>query len=298
MNKFKLLILFLFLTQISLFAEVIHFENNDRITGTIISEGDSSLTVKSKLLGKIILDKNYIKKITKVSKDKGGQKGKKPKERTRWKRKISAGFTQVNGNTETSEFYADLLISRKTDLDEFTIKGNAYYSSSDDKMDSQQWYSLIRYAHSFGKLRKWYNFYKLEVDHDRFADIDYRLTPSSGVGYWFFDKKKLKFMAESGLGYEYTSFRNGSSEGEVILALRTYFEKRILAKLNFSQDISLYPSLEDFGQYRLRSETSLIHPLKDNLSLKLSFIADYDSDPVASAKETDTRLISALEYSF
>lgn len=298
MNKFKLLILFLFLAQLNLFAEVIHLKNNDRITGAIIAESNSSLTVKSKILGKIILDKSQIEKITKLDKEKIKQKAKKPEEKIKWKRKISAGFTQVNGNTETSEFYADLLINRKTDLDEFTIKGDVYYSSSDDKMDSQQWYSLVRYAHSFGKLKKWYYFYRLEADHDRFAGIDYRLTPASGIGYWFFDKEKFKFMAESGLGYEYTSFRNGTSEGEAILSLRTYFEKEILTKLNFSQDINLYPSLEDFGQYRLRSETSLIHPLKENLSLKVSFIADYDSDPVASAKETDTRLISALEYSF
>ena len=69
-------------------------------------------------------------------------------------------------------------------------------------MDTQNWYGMLRYAFSFWE-RRWYNFYRLEADHDRFANIDYRIVPSCGIGYWFSDKEDYKAMAELAAQYGY-----------------------------------------------------------------------------------------------
>ncbi len=102
---------------------------------------------------------------------------------------------------------------------------------------------MARYAYSFGGDLKWYNFYKLEADEDYFADIDYRLTPSTGVGYWFSDTDDLKAMAEMGLGYQYTNYRiEVKSTGEPVLVPRIFIDKRLIAKLHLSEDLTAYPS--------------------------------------------------------
>ena len=97
------------------------------------------------------------------------------------------GYNKSSGNTQNSQLSMSLYANRKTDHDEFTIKGNSLYSSSNNNMDAQKWFASMRYAFSF-RERKWYNFYKLESDHDKFANVDYRIVPSAGIGYWFSDR--------------------------------------------------------------------------------------------------------------
>lgn len=82
---------------------------------------------------------------------------------------------------------SELMINRKTDSDEWTGQLKAYFSTSNDEIDAKKFYGMGRYAFSYGSNLKWYNFYKFEADQDRFANIDYRLIPSTGVGYWFSD---------------------------------------------------------------------------------------------------------------
>ena len=165
-------------------------------------------------------------------------------------------------------------------------------------MDAQRWNLMSRYAFSFGEM-KWYNFYKAEANHDRFANIDYRIIPSSGVGYWFSDAEDFKAMAELGLGLEYTNYRDATKdETEAVLIPRGFLQKRLWGQSRISEDLTLYPSLEDMGEYRLHSATVFSNPINDALSLELSLINDYDSDPPANIKKHDMRLISSLVYSF
>ena len=182
--------------------------------------------------------------------------------------------------------------------DEINFKTMIQYSSADKKMDSQKWYNLLRYGRSL-KESAWYYFTKIEADHDYFANIDYRITPSAGLGYWFCDRDDYKLLTELGVGYQHTNYRDATkSSNEPVLIPRGYFEKEIIGKSRLSQELVLYPSLKDTGDYRLHSETALINPINDKLSLKLSFIDDYNSAPAAGTKKNDTLFASSLSYSF
>ena len=86
-------------------------------------------------------------------------------------------------------------------------------------MNAQRYDAMTRYAYSFGKKKKWYNFYKAEVNRDRFANIDVRLIPSTGVGYWFSDSPKWKLFTELGAGVEITDFRRGDEKRDIELVL-------------------------------------------------------------------------------
>ena len=166
-------------------------------------------------------------------------------------------------------------------------------------MDYQKWYGMSRYAFSFGGNKNWYNFYKLEFDHDRFANIDYRAIPSAGVGYWFSDTDDWKAMVECGLGLEHTKFRDDTKDSnDAILIPRGFLQRKILDHALISQEVILYPSLKNTGEYRKHSESALINPVNDKISLRFSLIDDYDSTPAAGVKKNDWRLISSLAYSF
>ncbi|KPK97119.1 MAG: hypothetical protein AMJ95_10755 [Omnitrophica WOR_2 bacterium SM23_72] len=277
------------------YAEV-YLKNKDRISGKVVLEDDAQIKIDHEVLGAISIKKESIENIVF---DKGIKPAQTPtKEAYPWSREFSIGYDKSSGNTENSHLSVNLIGNKKTDTDEFTVKADVFYSSANKKMDAQKWYGMVRYAYSFwGK--KWYNFYKFESDHDRFANIDYRIIPSLGLGYWFDDTPTWKAMAEVGVGLEHTRFRDNTKDSnEPILIPRAFFEKTLFGSSRISQDIVFYPSLKETGEYRMHSETALINPINEKLSLRLSFIDDYNSDAAGDTKKNDTRFISSLAYSF
>ena len=142
-----------------------------------------------------------------------------------WKKEISVGYSKSTGNTQNKQLSASLSANRKTSYNEIALKGESLYTSSNNNMDTQKWYLMGRYAFSFWN-KKWYNFYKLESDHDKFANINYRITPSTGVGYWFSDSEVWKAMVEVGVGSQHTNFRDSTkSTTDAVLVPRSFFER-------------------------------------------------------------------------
>jgi len=217
-----------------------------------------------------------------------------------WQREISAGYNTTRGNTRTEQFSLSAYVNRnRKHIDEWTLKGNMYYSEADKKMDAQKWYAMGRYAFSFGPRKAWYNFYRLETDHDRFADVYYRLIPASGVGYWFFDLPKIKLLAEAALGLEYTDYYGDRENTSNLVAVpRLFYEQEIFKRAKITQDIYVYPALTDSGSYRVHSESAFTLSINDNLGLRLSLIDDYNSEPPGSIEKNDLTLMSSLVYSF
>lgn len=214
------------------------------------------------------------------------------------KREISAGYNQSRGNTDSSEFSLTARITRSLRGTELSAGGEVYYSSSESHMDSQKWRGLARYAHDFGERKKWFNSCQVMASHDRFADIDHRIIPSAGFGYWIFRDKDLKLSIEDSLGYEFTRYRgNKADDKEFVSMFRLYLEKKVFDKAMFSQDFSAIPSLEG-GGVRISSVSEFSNPLAKGLDMSVRLIADYDSEPSEGVKKTDTRIITALKYSF
>ncbi|MBU0503676.1 MAG: DUF481 domain-containing protein, partial [Candidatus Omnitrophica bacterium] len=250
---------FLLLPQNNLFADSnieeveIYLKNGDKVSGKLVSENQSQITIENQILGTVSIKKEFVDKIVN---DEEVKVAKIQEHKSKlWQREISMGLNKSSGNTENTHLSSSLYVNRKTDANEFTIKGDIFYSSANKTMDAQKWYSMIRYAYSFSE-RKWYNFYKLESDHDRFANIDYRIIPSLGIGYWFSDIPDWKAITEVGIGLEHANFKDDTKDSnEAVLIPRAFFEKKLFGKSRISQDIIFYPSLTESGEYRFYSET-------------------------------------------
>ncbi|MFC1576836.1 YdiY family protein [Candidatus Omnitrophota bacterium] len=279
--------------------DVLYFNNNDRISGSIVSESETDITIRSETLGTITVKKGTIKKQTDAIQDRVEAKKNKPQE-IEWKREVSAGYTLSKGNTENSTMAGSFFLSRNMKhVDEVTLKGDVYYGESDKKMDAQRWYGMGRYAVSFGSSRRWYGFVRGEADHDRFANIDYRLIPSAGVGYWLYDLEDLKLLAELAIGLEHTDFRDETEDSnEAIYIPRIYAEKKLFDAVSISESLTFYLPFAKVSNYRLRSKTSLNTSINEMLTFRIQLIDDYNSAPPDDTSKNDMRIISSLAYSF
>jgi putative salt-induced outer membrane protein YdiY len=302
-NKNVTLSFFLVLSLLSLspsYAAEVYLKNGDKITGDIVKQDDKKMSIKTDAMGLITLKKDFITRIEGVADEpKKEVKEVAKKKEIIWTREASAGFNATRGNTKTNQLLASFLINRsKVRANDITLKGNAYYSEVDDESDAQKWYSMGRYAFSFGSTKHWYNFYRLEYDHDRFAEINYRLIPGTGVGYWFFDDPKLKLLAELGMGWEHTNYREEKdSTNDIIWLPRAFFESELIKNIKLRGDLYLYPTV-NFDEYRLHAESALLMAINKIFSLKFALINDYNSDPPSDTEKHDVRLESSLVASF
>ena len=306
MTRKKILVVFYLFIAILLVwkcvrADEVLLVNGDRITGDIVKEDEDGTDLRTAAMGMVRVRKSFISKVERVGAAASDTGPVDKKTEIVWKRELEAGYNASRGNTETGEVTGGFLLNRnRKHVDEITLKGNMYYSEADKKMDAEKWYTMARYAFSFGSQKKWYNFYRIETDHDRFADIDYRVLPATGVGYWFFDLGSLKLFAEAGIGWEHTSYRDKDKDfDEAVLSSRAYFEKTLFGNTKISEDFYFFPAFRDFDLYRFRSETAVTSAINSRFSVRFSLVDEYNSEPESDdIEKNDLRLTSSLVASF
>jgi putative salt-induced outer membrane protein YdiY len=216
-----------------------------------------------------------------------------------WNGEISAGYNQTSGNTDKAAANISAQAALKFDHSQFSANGNMFYSQSNNQMDGQKWDALGKYSFDFSEGYKWYSFYQVLVDHDYFADINYRITPALGVGYHISATEDWTWDVDAGLGYRVTKHRiDITADDDVATAVgHTFLKKKIFDKAFFSEDLTVYPGLKSGSGLLVRSESALTNPLSDNLSLEFKFLVDYNSKP-AGLKKTDTQTIVGIKYKF
>lgn len=215
----------------------------------------------------------------------------------KWEGKLTLGFNKANGNTNKTTFSSGAEIKRLLKDKELTFGGEALYSSSEDKMDAQKWMARTRYAYDFGKNKRWFNSYQFSVEHDKFADINYRLLPQAGVGYWLSKTDDLKASLEGSLGYQITDYNNGEDTEEAVAIVRAFVDKRLIEKSRISEDFSVIPSLEGNGM-RIKSITTFTNPISDQLDFLVKYTVDHNTEPPVDTKKTDTLLLAGITYTF
>ncbi len=300
-NYYYILSLFLFLSlaQDCSFADEIRFKNGDSLKGVLKQETPAAIIFESESLGILTVSKERIASYIKTqSAHVSPQEKQIPA--VEWTRQIEGSILLKSGNTVAKGLGGKFVVNRKREkVDEWTLQGRGSYASEDKRMNTQTYYGLLRYAWSLGETKKWYQFNKIEADHDYFANIRGRYTPASGLGYWLFDKEPFKVLLEAGLGVQRTDFRSDKSDTtEVIVSSRAYFEWLTMEKLSLSQEFLFYPYLTELGEYRFRSETSLKIPLFTGVFFRSGLVDDYQSNPGGDTLKNDIRLESSLVYSF
>ncbi|MBP6343769.1 MAG: DUF481 domain-containing protein [Candidatus Omnitrophica bacterium] len=217
----------------------------------------------------------------------------------KWTGSVFAGINQQSGNTKKAAGNLSAAAARKMETSELSLKSNISYSESNRMMDGQKWDALARYALDFGQDYNWYNFYQMYVDHDYFADVDYRITPSVGLGYHIARSEDWTWDADAGLGYRITKHRStDETDDDPTALLHTFMKKRFFEKSFLSEDLTVYPGFSSDAGVLVRSETAFTNPLTESFDLQLKYIVDLNTEPGVGKKKTDTQFIAGLNYKF
>ena len=159
-----------------------------------------------------------------------------------WSLRLEGGVDGQTGNTERVALNGRADVRRTTERERLLL------------------YSQVRFAHENGEdtvrevlggvnleadiNRKWFGFAKLELEYDKFENLDMRTTASAGVGYFAIREPDQELKFRGGLGYQHESFRDGTSDDQAIAELGMDYRKELAPWLLFKHATTYYPTFE------------------------------------------------------
>lgn len=88
-------------------------------------------------------------------------------------------------------------------------------------------------------------------------------------------------------------------EDGVNLRLSGHYHQSVFKKGLLKEELTLFPSLDELGEFRATSELSYSTPLTQRLDLRVSLKSEYDADPGQGAvSRFDNTLLTGLRYAF
>ena len=280
-------------------AETIDLKNGDRVRGEIINASADHITLRHAVMGdlKISMDQivDLVRQNIKVQCE--TLEHKNTLEQVRWKGNLELGLNISNGNTDEESLYGKISLKQTVDARVNRIKLESYYGSDDGVMTEQKWSTSVEQTRDVADT-PWFFAYKFEADHDRFANIDYRLIPSVGTGYHWINTDSTILDVKVAGAFQSTHYRDNTSANDEFLFIPGFhFERSLFEKSKLIVDGQVFPSFDSDDGFRAKVDASFITPVSDRLSYRISVSDEYDSEPGSTTFKNDVRVLSSLVYS-
>lgn len=215
------------------------------------------------------------------------------KSRRRWAYEAAVA---IAGRTGVSEKFAANLGFKATLQSEFdklvfTLAAERARDNGVDTADRQ--FGGVDYSAFISENNLWYA--RTSLEKDRIKNLDLRSTTAFGLGRKLIKSEQQDLEARLGLSYIYETYTDGTkfdSPGADLALLHTYQ----FATAKMSNMLAYTPAFEDFGNYRLKHESTLEMPIvASQWKLRVGLANDYQSVPPAGVSEKlDTTYFTSL----
>ena len=212
-----------------------------------------------------------------------------------WETSAALGLTLTRGNSETLLFSGSILSEKKWDMNEVRLGADATYGEDRDVKSSEAVHGFGQYNRLF--TERAYGYLRLDALHDAVADVEYRVTISPGVGYYFVKNERTTLSGEVGPGYIFEKLGSNTDE-YATLRIAERFEHKFNDRVKLWQSVEFLPQVDDFSNYLVNSEIGIDTSLTDKLSLRVFAIDTYDSEPAEGRDKNDLKLVTAIAYKF
>jgi putative salt-induced outer membrane protein len=320
--------------SVSAWGDEVIFNNGDKVTGTIDA---GKMTIKGTVAGDITVDMSNVKTFhtdsaadvrTKEGQDVTGnitgiedgkvriagtgqtislddvKKINPPPEK--WTGSVTVGGSLERGNTHSEDLTAIGTAELRRDNphvdDRFTL--NAAFNFAKQRDDTtgnnvtttENWMGSGKYDRFW--TEKFYTYGLMEVDHDRIADLDYRLAPGGGIGYQWVEKPTLNINTEAGISYLYEDYFNGPTDQNVTLRLAYHIDKKLNDAVTLFSDGQYLPAFQNPGDYVADLDAGVRAKLVKSLYSEFRIDFDRNSDPPDGSLKNDLKYTVGLGWQF
>ncbi len=224
-----------------------------------------------------------------------------------WSGALIANFAVARGNTNRfvvgAEANASLRRDDEANNDRTTFGGGYNFgesgggaSGTPKTTDTDNW-------NAFGKhdrfwTDQWYGYANLRIEHDRIAQLNYRITPGVGIGYQWIETPKVNFRTEAGLSYIHEEFDPDGSADAIAARLAYRYSNKLSDTVMFFHTLEYLPAFENPGDYILNTDVGLRANLTDNFFSQFKILYKRDSTPAEGSLKNDLLYTIGVGWQF
>ncbi|MFM9994967.1 MAG: YdiY family protein [Phycisphaerales bacterium] len=215
-----------------------------------------------------------------------------------WGGSIDLGITGADGNTQNFNFRGAVGANRKSDFND-TKLSFTYSFKTDDGTDTENRAVFDARNDWLFTESKWRVFALGALEFDEFKDYDARLSLFGGVGYELVKNERTLLIGRAGLGAS-REFGGTDDKWTPEALLGVDFERQIAANQKFFFTADLYPSLDNYPDYRAVAKAGYEIMLDEasKMLLKLGLEDRYDSTPGLGFRRNDLTYFITLGWAF
>jgi len=220
-----------------------------------------------------------------------------------WRFLGSAGYVQTSGNSQLSTVnLSDRLIFRPSTRWQFGQSATWTYGKTGGVESANQLLGRLRADYYLTTSLSAYGLAGYE--RNRYAGIASRWEEAAGLSWQAVRSARNQVDLEAGVSY--------NSQKSTASTLDNFVASRFAGRYRYSftpatyleESAELLSNLQQTGDQRLISLTSLVAPISSNIGIRVSYLMRYDSQPAETAtpgvffKKLDTTLSTGLQFSF
>jgi putative salt-induced outer membrane protein YdiY len=318
-------------------ADEVIFLNGDRLTGKIVSAAAGKLVLKTDAAGDVTIDLAKVKTFstdepvvvkktdetaplrTRVGAAAEGQVQTEPAPGAsapvpigqiafinppvpEWHGSLALNGLFTSGNTETQQIGFTGNAHKRWEHDRLTFDA-AYTFGRQKDPDTGDENTTTDYGRISGKYdhfftKKFYGYALAKAEHDGVADLEYRLSPSIGVGYQWFESPTFNLSTEAGLAYVYEKFEDEDANDFLGPRLAYSVDWIPVAPLLLYHTLEYLPAFDDFGDFLLNLAAGAKVKLTKAFFTDLRFEFAHDSTPAPGRDKSDLRLLLGVGWQF
>lgn len=213
----------------------------------------------------------------------------------KWTGSAGAGVTLTRGNSKTVVVNARIGAEKKWDQNELSLGADGAYGEQDDVKNVETVRGYGQYNRLF--TERAFGLFRVDAVHDAIANVEYRVTLSPGIGYYFIKNKTTFLRGEFGPG---VVFEKQGSESTTYMTLRLAerFEHQLSKTAKLWQSAEILPEVGNWENYIVNAEIGLDVAINTKWSLRTYIQDTYDNEPAPGRKHNDVKFVAAVAYKF
>jgi hypothetical protein len=209
--------------------------------------------------------------------------------------RVGYSYTQAN-SVETASFSANVGVRNTRRKLNLALEGQ--HTSQQSGPPSQRASAIGTFERFLP--RRYYRELSIEFTRNEELGLDLRSLVSMSFGRYLVQRPGREWRVGTGLALSEELGTDGSRRQniEAVLTSGARLFRFDSPKTNVTANITLLPSLSDWGRVRGEASLQLQHELVSDLFFEVSFADSYDNQPAETAQTNDWNVATSLGYSF
>lgn len=302
---------------------VVQLRNGDRITGELVAQETNHIVVNTSWAGKLALPLATVGGLRTASGNDllpaplapavpvapaAAVAVAKPKPAAaappkRLRNKIEIGSNLAYGARDSEVLFARFKSTYERpyehDAKKFfrTIADyTADYGETESIRSANRMNASVKTDFDLGQKSYCYNVGSGGYDEIRKIDLHYEIGP--GLGYHLLKRPAFEFDIEGGLNYQAQYRSTGANPDSLYVRAAEDTTWKLNSRFSLSKKFEFFVNGEDPEQFRFRLDATASYKLIENLSLNLSVLDQYDTDPAPKVDQNEVQFRSTIGITF